>query len=154
MSQSSQGPIQRKKTQETTLCRIGCKQLRKTQSTNHSQVIQSEAALRMKENRLTFFSSKRITINGSNNSKPPSAHNVLSHSPADPQCETCTMTRTTRARCQDSPEIRGDGIELLKKNFGEVVTADHKVLIEESDSILQNRCAVVIQKHLCYGIQS
>ena len=50
-------------------------------------------------------------------SKPTSKHTVLNHFSKDPNRETCGMSSTMGARCQNRPETRNDGIpprEMLK----------------------------------------
>ena len=117
VSQSSQGPIQRKKTQETTQCRIGCKQLRKDSIKESLASYPVGGSSSHEGEPADLLLIEKNHDKWVNNSKPPSTHNILSHSPANPTCETCTLTRTTRARCQDSAEILGDGMELLKKTW-------------------------------------
>ena len=64
----------------------------------------------------------------SNKSKPTSAHNVFC--PAHSNCETCRMTKNSRARCRKRPELRQDGLD-LHDDFGETITVGHQLLTEE-----------------------
>ena len=71
-------------------------------------------------------------------------HNLFIHFQTDPSCEKCKRTRITRVPCRRSPAHREDRIPRAT-NFGDVVTADHKVLNEENESRLHHRCAAVVQ---------
>ena len=63
-----------------------------------------------------------------NKSKPTSSHNVFY--PAHSNCETCRMTKNSRARCRNRPELRQDGLD-LHNDFGETITVGHQLLTEE-----------------------
>ena len=96
------------------------------------------------ENFLPNGNERRIRTNSS---KPTSTHNVFTHS-KDPKCETRKNDqRPLCARCQNRP---GSGTSQV---FGEAITADHKVLCEESESILQHRHAVVVRDFHSHRIQ-
>ena len=57
-------------------------------------------------------------------------HIVYIHFPEDRNCEICQRTKITRAPCR----IRNGGAVLRAENFGDLITADHKVLIEGCES--------------------
>ena len=68
----------------------------------------------------------------------PGKHSVFSHFPKDRNCDTCLRTKITRASCR-----RRTGTVVPKaENFGELFTADYKVL---SESRRNHRYAVVVQ---------
>ena len=50
--------------------------------------------------------------------------------PKDPNCDICLKTKITRASCRR----RADAVVPRAENFGDLITADHKVLSEESES--------------------
>ena len=51
-------------------------------------------------------------------------HSVYTHSPQDRNCEICQRTKITRASCRR----RIGGAVPRAENFGDLITADHKVL--------------------------
>ena len=53
-------------------------------------------------------------------------HSVETHFPKDRNCEICQRTKITRAPCRR----RIGGAVLRAENFGDLITADHKVLSE------------------------
>ena len=57
-------------------------------------------------------------------------HNVHTHFPIDRNCEICQRTKITRAPCRR----RNDGVVFRAENFGDLITADHKVLSDNSES--------------------
>ena len=57
-------------------------------------------------------------------------HNVHTHFPKDRNCEICQRTKITRAPCRR----RNGGAVPRAANFGDPITADHKVLNEEGES--------------------
>ena len=60
-----------------------------------------------------------IVTKSANTSKPKGDHHVFTHFPKDPNCEVSRLTKTTRARCNNTPLKRADEIAL-----GNFVTAD------------------------------
>ena len=69
-------------------------------------------------------------------------HSVFTHFPKDPNCDICLKTKTTTtASCRR----RIGGAVLRAENFGDLITADHKVLSEGSESRNNHRYAVVVQ---------
>ena len=68
-------------------------------------------------------------------------HSVYTHFPKDRNCEICRRTKITRAPCRR----RNGGAVPRAENFGDLMTADHKVLSEESESRNNHRYAVVVQ---------
>ena len=103
------------------LCQTGYHHLRRAYLTNPLPI---ELAGDRKQNLKQSLCRKKT-----DESKTISEHMVFTHFPKDPK--TCKMTRSTRARCQNRSEMRRDGMALPKK-FGEVLTADHKVVSEDS----------------------
>ena len=51
-------------------------------------------------------------------------HSVYTHFPKDRNCEICERTKITRAPCRR----RNGGAVLRAENFGDLITADHKLL--------------------------
>ena len=51
-------------------------------------------------------------------------HSVYTHFPKDRNCEICQRTKITRAPCRR----RNGGAVPRADNFGDLITADHKVL--------------------------
>ena len=70
-----------------------------------------------------------------------SKHNVHTHFPKDRNCEICKRTKITRVPCR---RRNGDAVPRAEK-FGDLITADHKVLIDNCESRNIHRYAVVVQ---------
>ena len=68
-------------------------------------------------------------------------HNVSTHFPKDQNCEVCRRTNITRAPCR---KRTGNSIPRAKK-FGDLTTADHKVLNEDGESRNSHKFAVIVQ---------
>ena len=75
---------------------------------------------------------------------------VYLHFPKDPKCETCLKTKITRASCRR----RANAVVPRAENFGDLITADQKVLSEESESRNNRRYAVVVQDLATQWLQS
>ena len=57
-------------------------------------------------------------------------HSVYTHFPKDRNCEICKRTKITRA-----PYSRRNGAAVPRaENFGDLITADHKVLSDNCES--------------------
>ena len=68
-------------------------------------------------------------------------HIVNTHFPKDRNCEICKRTKITRAPCR-----RRNGEAVLRaQKFGDLITADHKVLSDNCESRNNHRYAVVVQ---------
>ena len=77
-------------------------------------------------------------------------HSVYIHFPEDRNCEICKRTKITRGPCR-----RRNGEAVLRaENFGDLITADHKVLSEGCESRNNHRYAVVVQDLATQWIQS
>ena len=77
-------------------------------------------------------------------------HSVYTHFPKDRNCEICQRTKITRA-----PRRRRIGRVVTRaENFGDLITADHEVLSEGSESRNNHRFAVVVQDLATQWIQS
>ena len=77
-------------------------------------------------------------------------HSVYTHFPKDRNCEVCQRTKITSAPCR-----RRIGRAVLRaENFGDLITADHKVLSEGCESRNNHRYAVVVQDLATQWIQS
>ena len=77
-------------------------------------------------------------------------HSVHTHFPKDRSCEICQRTKITRAICR-----RRIGRVLPRaEKFGDLITADHKVLSEGCESRNNHRFAVVVQDLATQRIQS
>ena len=70
-------------------------------------------------------------------------HSVYTHFPKDRNCEICKQTKITRAPCR----TRNGEAVLRAANFGDLITADHKVLNN-------HRYAVVVQDLATQWIQT
>ena len=68
-------------------------------------------------------------------------HNVHTHFPKDRNCEICQRTRITRVPCR---RRNGEAVPRAD-NFGDLITADHKVLSDNCESRNNHRYAVVVQ---------
>ena len=77
-------------------------------------------------------------------------HSVETHFPKDRNCEICKRTTITRAPCRR----RNGGAVPRAENFGDLITADHKVLSESCESRNNHRYAVVVQDLATQWIQS
>ena len=66
---------------------------------------------------------------------------VYTHFPKDRNCEICKRTKITRAPCRR----RVGRVVPRADNFGDLITADHKVLSENCESRKNHRYAVVVQ---------
>ena len=69
-------------------------------------------------------------------------HSVYTRFPEDRNCEICQRTKMTRAKCRR----RIGGAVPRAESFGDLITADHKVLSEG--------CAVVVQDMATQWVQS
>ena len=77
-------------------------------------------------------------------------HSVYTHFPKDRNCEICKRTKITRAPCRR----RNGAAALRAENFGELITADHKVLSDNCESRNNHRYAVVVQDLATQWIQA
>ena len=77
-------------------------------------------------------------------------HNVHTHLPKDRNCEICKRTKITRAPCR---RRKGEAVPRAD-NFGDLITADHKVLSDNCESRNNHRYAVVVQDLATQWIQA
>ena len=77
-------------------------------------------------------------------------HNVHTHFPEDRNCEFCKRTKITRAPCR---RRKGEAVPRAD-NFGDLITADHKVLSDNCESRNNHRYAVVVQDLATQWIQA
>ena len=77
-------------------------------------------------------------------------HSVYTHFPKDPNCEICLKTEITRASCRR----RAGTVVPRAENFGDLITAEHKILIEESEPRNNHRYVVVVQDLATQWLQS
>ena len=77
-------------------------------------------------------------------------HNVHTHFPKDRNCEICKRTKITRAPCR---RRNGEAVPRAD-NFGDLITADHKVLSDNCESRNNHRYAVVVQDLATQWIQA
>ena len=75
---------------------------------------------------------------------------VFSHFPKDRNCEICQRTKITRAPCR---RRNGEAVPRAA-NFGDLITADHKVLSDNCKSRNNHRYAVVVQDLATQWIQA
>ena len=66
-------------------------------------------------------------------------HNVYTHFPKDQNCEICKRTKITRVPCR---RRKGEAVPRVV-NFGDLISADHKVLSDNCESRNHHRHAVV-----------
>ena len=77
-------------------------------------------------------------------------HSIFTHFPRDRNCKVRKRTKITSAPCRNST---GDAVPCAE-NFGDIKTADHKVLNEDGESRNNHRYAVVVQDLATQWIQS
>ena len=77
-------------------------------------------------------------------------HSVYTHFPEDQTFEICKRTKISRAPCRR----RNGGAVPQAENFGDLVTADHKVLSDKCESRSNHRHAVVVQDLATQWIQA
>ena len=77
-------------------------------------------------------------------------HSVYTHFPKDRNCEICKRTKITRAPCR---RRNGEAVPRADK-FGDLITADHKVLSDNCESRNNHRYAVVVQDLATQWIQA
>ena len=77
-------------------------------------------------------------------------HNVHTHFPKDRNCEICKRTKITRAPCR---RRNGEAVPRAE-NFGDLITADHKVVSDNFESRNNHRYAVVVQDIATQWIQA
>ena len=77
-------------------------------------------------------------------------HSVYTHFPKDRNCEICERTKITRAPCR---RRNGEAVPRAV-NFGDLITADHKVLSDNCESRNNHRYAVVVQDLATQWIQA
>ena len=77
-------------------------------------------------------------------------HSVYTHFPKDRDCEICKRTKITRAPCRR----RNSGAVDRAENFGDLITADDKVLSDNCESRNSHRYAVVVQDLAAQWIQA
>ena len=76
-------------------------------------------------------------------------HSVYTHFPKDRNYEICQRTKITRAPCRR----RIGGAVPRAENYGDLITADHKVLSDGCESRKNHRYAVVVQDLATQWIQ-
>ena len=74
------------------------------------------------------------------------------HFPKDRNCEVCLRTKMTRAPCR-KPAREGNQV-LWADKFGDMITADHKVLNEGGDSRNNHRYSVMVRDLATQWVQS
>ena len=77
-------------------------------------------------------------------------HSVYTHFRKDRNREICQRTKITRAPCRR----RNGGAVLRAENFGDLLTADHKVLSDNCESRNNHRYAVAVQDLATQWIQA
>ena len=77
-------------------------------------------------------------------------HSIFTHFPKERNCHICMRTKITKAYCRR----RIGGVVPRAENFGDLMTADHKVLSESCESRNNHRFAVVVQDLATQWIQS
>ena len=77
-------------------------------------------------------------------------HSMYTHFPKERNCEICKRTKNTRAPCR---RRNGEAVPRAA-NFGDLITADHKVLSDNCESRNNHRYAIVVQGLATQWIQS
>ena len=77
-------------------------------------------------------------------------HSLETHFTKDRNCEICQRSKITRAPCRR----RNRGAVLCAENFGDLITADHKVLSDNCESRNNHRYAIVVQDLATQWIQA
>ena len=77
-------------------------------------------------------------------------HSVKTHFPNDTNCDFCLRTKITRTSCRR----RAGAVVHKEEKFGDLRTADHKVLSEESESRNYHRHTVATQDLTTQWLQS
>ena len=77
-------------------------------------------------------------------------HSVKTHFHKDRNCEICERTKITRVPCRR----RNGGAVPRAEHFGDLITADYKVLSESCESRHNHRFAIVVQDLATQWIQS
>ena len=77
-------------------------------------------------------------------------NSVYTHFPKDRNCEICQRTKITRAPCR---RRNGEAVPRAA-NFGDLITADHKVLSDNCESRNNHRYAVGVQDPATQWIQA
>ena len=77
-------------------------------------------------------------------------HSVHTRFPKDRNCEICKRTKITRAPCR---RRKGEAVPRAD-NFGDLITADHKVLSDNCESRNNHRYAVVVHDLATQWIQA
>ena len=100
------------------------------------------------DTRSTSSASERTYPQTSNRSSEK--HNVCTHIPKGPNYKICSRTRLQELRAHAVP--KNDKLRAAK--FGDLITADHKVISEEEASCNNHRYANVVQDLAAQWIQS
>ena len=95
-------------------------------------------------------SSHEVSVEPDCNDEDLGKHSVFIHFPKDRNCEICKRTKITTAPCRR----RIGGAVPRAENFGDLITADHKVLSDNCESRNNHRYAVVVQDLATQWIQS
>ena len=103
------------------------------------------------EYRDTSKSSHELPMEARAKVEPASGeHSVVTHFPKDPNCDICLKTKITRASCRR----RAVQSRQKRKVLVILITADHKILSEESESRNNHRYAVVVRDLATQWLQS
>ena len=78
-------------------------------------------------------------------------HSVYTDFPKDQNCEICQRTKNYKGTCAE--DVLAESY-FVQKIFGDLITADHKVLSEGCESRNNHRYAVVVQDLATQWIQS
>ena len=80
-------------------------------------------------------------------------HNIFTHFPKCPNCVICQNNKAHRAYCKSGGDIRTDSLPSPTR-FGEMITADHKIMNDDDASREEDRTACVIQDKWSYWLQA
>ena len=81
-------------------------------------------------------------------------HNIFTHFPRDPNCEICQLHKVTRAPCKSKQRYTESDKMPPPRKFGDLITADHKIINEDDQSKEGDRAVCVIQDQFTYWLQA
>jgi hypothetical protein len=83
-----------------------------------------------------------------------SGHDLLTHSPKDPNCEICNKSKIMRAQCRRKNKNGAPDDTPKPEDFADSITADHTFLCDEEASRNHDKVALVIQDRFTSWLQA
>ena len=128
-------------------CRIGCRKRNGVDERSLSQPLRNPEL----GYRDTSSSSHELLMESRAKVEPGlGKRGVYTHFPKDPNCDICLKTKITRSSCRR----RAGTVVPREEIFGYLITADHRILSEQSESRNNHRYAVVAQVLATQWLQS